>query len=138
VHDYVPGKADWMARAMPVEGEQADARTAATCAKSDVVTCRLDDPVADVRPRIAESPYGFGLVVHDDDIVLGRLRMSAMKDAPADARAEDVMSPGPSTVRADTDAEELAEKLDKKDLKTAIVTDPEGRLIGVVLRDQLA
>jgi CBS domain-containing protein len=47
------------------------------------------------------------------------------------------MSPGPSTVRPDTDAAELAEKLDKKDLKTAIVTDPEGRLIGVVLRKEL-
>ena len=127
-----------MARAMPVEGEQADAKTAATCAHRDVVTCRLDDLVADVRPRIDESRYGFGLVVHDEDVVLGRLRMSAVTEAPAGARAVDVMSPGPSTVRADTDAGELAEKLDKKDLKTAIVTDPEGRLIGVVLRDQLA
>jgi CBS domain-containing protein len=77
-------------------------------------------------------------VVHEGGIVLGRLRMSAMKEAADDARAEDVMSPGPSTVRADTEAEELAEKLDAKNLKTALVTDPEGRLIGVVLRDQLS
>jgi CBS domain-containing protein len=87
---------------------------------------------------VADSPYGFGLVVHEGGIVLGRLRMSAMKEAADDARAEDVMSPGPSTVRADTEAEELAEKLDAKNLKTALVTDPEGRLIGVVLRDQLS
>jgi CBS-domain-containing membrane protein len=65
--------------------------------------------------------------------VLGRLRMSAMKDAPDQATAEQVMSPGPSTVRADTEAAELA----KKNLKTTIVTDPEGRLIGVVLRKDL-
>jgi CBS domain-containing protein len=76
-------------------------------------------------------------VVHDGDIVLGRLRMSEMHDADPQARAEEVMSPGPSTVRADTEAEELAEKLDAKNLKTALVTTPEGRLIGVVLRKDL-
>jgi CBS domain-containing protein len=103
-----------------------------------VVTCGLGEQVEDVRPRIADSPYGFGLVVHDGDVVVGRLRMSAIRDAPGDARAEDVMSPGPSTVRADTEADELAEKLDGKGLKTALVTTPEGRLIGVVLRDQLS
>jgi CBS domain-containing protein len=137
VSDYVPGKVDWLARPLPVEGELAGARTAAKLANRDVVTCRLDTSIADVRARVAGSPYGFGLVVHDEDLVLGRLPMSAMKEAAADARAEDVMSPGPSTVRADTDAAELADKLDKKDLKTAIVTDPEGRLIGVVLRRDL-
>jgi CBS-domain-containing membrane protein len=47
------------------------------------------------------------------------------------------MSPGPSTVRADTTAEELAQRLAKRDLKTALVTDPEGRLLGVVTRAAL-
>jgi Mg/Co/Ni transporter MgtE len=126
-----------MARALPVEGERANARTAASCAHDDVVTATLEELVADVRARVAGSPYGFGLVVHDQDVVLGRLRMSEMETAGPDVRAEDVMSPGPSTVRADTDAEELAAKLDEKNLKTAIVTTPEGRLIGVVLRRDL-
>jgi predicted transcriptional regulator len=133
----VPGKADWLARALPVEGELASARTAAKLAKRDVVKCTLDDRIGDVRPRVEASPYGFALVVHAGDIVLGRLRMSAMKDAPDEATAEQVMSPGPSTVRADTEAAELAKKLDEKNLKTTIVTDPEGRLIGVVLRKDL-
>jgi CBS domain-containing protein len=137
VHDYVPGKVDWLARALPVQGELAQARTAGKLAKADVVTVPLDAPIGDARQRVAESPYGFGLVVHDGDIVLGRLRMSAMKEAPDDARAEEVMSPGPSTVRADTEADELAKKLDDKGLKTALVTNPEGRLIGVVMRKDL-
>jgi CBS-domain-containing membrane protein len=134
----VPGKVDWLARALPVEGELAGARTAAKLARTDVVTCALDSRAGDVREQVARSPYGFALVVHDDAIVLGRLRMSAMQDAAADATAEQIMSPGPSTVRADTGAEELAKKLDSKSLKTAVVTDPEGRLIGVVLRRDLA
>jgi CBS-domain-containing membrane protein len=40
-------------------------------------------------------------------------------------------------VRPDTSAGELAERLRQKELKTAVVTDPEGRLIGVVLRRDL-
>jgi CBS domain-containing protein len=63
--------------------------------------------------------------------------MSAMKEAGDDAKAEEIMSPGPSTVRADTEADELAKKLDEKDLRTALVTNPEGRLLGVVLRKDL-
>jgi predicted transcriptional regulator len=133
----VPGKVDWLARALPVEGELATTVKAGALARNDVVTAGLDDRIGDVRQRVADSPYGFGLVVHDGDLVLGRLRMSAMENAADDARAEDVMSAGPSTVRADTEAAELAEKLDKKGLKTTIVTTPEGRLIGVVLRKDL-
>jgi CBS domain-containing protein len=133
----VPGKVDWLARALPVEGELARARTAGKLAKSDVVRVPLDARVGEALRQVADSPYGFGLVVHDGDIVLGRLRTSEMKKAPPDARAEDVMSPGPSTVRADTEADELAKKLDAKELRTALVTNPEGRLIGVVLRKDL-
>jgi CBS domain-containing protein len=60
-----------------------------------------------------------------------------MRDAPAGAIAEAVMEPGPTTVRADTLASELAERLTERDLKTAIVSTPEGRLIGVVTRTDL-
>jgi CBS domain-containing protein len=126
-----------MARNLPVEGEFADVPTAGRLARRGVVTCGLDDRVGDVRPRVEASPYGFGLVVYGPDIVLGRLPMSAMKDARDDATAEEVMSPGPTTVRADTPADELAERLAKGDLKTAIVTTPEGGLIGIVTRAEL-
>jgi CBS domain-containing protein len=138
VHDYAPGKVDWLARALTVDGDFREARTAGKLARKDVVTVALDARIGDARGQVADSPYGFAVVVHDGDIVLGRLRMSDMKEADEDARAEEVMSPGPSTVRADTEAGELAEKLDAKDLKTALVTNPEGRLIGVVMRDQLS
>ncbi len=60
-----------------------------------------------------------------------------MQTAPADATAEEVMESGPSTVRADTSAGELAQRLAQRDLKTAIVSTPEGRLIGVVRRRDL-
>src|SRR2546425_6062317 len=110
VYDYFAGKVDWLARGLPREGEKASAPRAVDHARDDVVTCGLDDRMADVRPRVEASPYGFALVVADGGVLLGRLRKSVLEGEPA-ARAEDVMEPGPSTVRADTHPDKLAERL---------------------------
>jgi len=136
VYDYVPGKADWLARGLPTEGEDADRPRVGPLARDDVVTCRLEDPIGQVRERLQASPYGFALVTASNGTLLGRLRRSALEGEPA-ATAESVMEPGPSTVRADTAVKELRERLDKEGLRTAIVSTPEGRLIGVVLREAL-
>jgi CBS domain-containing protein len=137
VYDYVPGKADWRAHGLPVEGEHADLPTAGSLARDDAITCRLNDPIGPIREQVESSRYGFALVTTEDHILLGRLRGSVMRDTPAEATAEAVMEPGPSTVRADTLASELATRLAERDLRTAIVSTPEGRLIGVVTRTDL-
>jgi rhodanese-related sulfurtransferase/CBS domain-containing protein len=136
VYDYVPGKVDWLARGLPTEGELADRPTVGRFARNDVVTCELDEPVGSVRRRVDESPYGFALVVSSDGTLLGRLRRSAL-DGDPDASAESVMEPGPTTVRPDTPADELAERIRERDLKTAVISTPEGRLIGIVRRREL-
>jgi len=136
VYDYVPGKVDWLAHNLPVEGEQADVMTAGRLARADAVTCALDEHAGAIRERIARSPYGFALVTTPGDVVLGRVRASVI-DASPDATAEDLMEPGPSTVRADMPAPALAKRLADRDLRTAIVTTPEGVLIGIVLRADL-
>jgi CBS domain-containing protein len=136
VYDYVLGKADWLAHNLPVDGEQAQAATAGRAARDDVVTCGLEDPTGPLRERIDRSPYGFALVTVAGRVVLGRLRRSALGADP-DVPAEHVMEPGPSTVRPDTPARDLAQRLADRDLETAIVTTPEGELIGVVRRDDL-
>jgi CBS domain-containing protein len=136
VYDYVPGKVDWLARMQPVVGERAGEKRVGDFAKSDVVTCALGDDAVEVRGRIEASPYGFALVLADEGTILGRLRRSAIDEAGSGA-AEELMNAGPSTVRPDQDVAELREKLDAKDLKTAIVSTPEGKLIGVVTRRAL-
>jgi predicted transcriptional regulator len=73
-------------------------------------------------------------VVNEQRIVLGRVRRSAIDDTDPTATAEGVMEPGPSTVRFNTPARELAQRLAERDLKTAIVTTPEGCLGGVFHR----
>lgn len=132
----MPGKVDWLARGLPTEGERAGESRVGDIARDDAVTCGLGDPAADVRRRIDASPYGFALVLADDGTLLGRLRRSAIEDG-ASATAEELMSPGPSTVRPDLAIAELRERLDRKGLKTAIVSTPEGHVIGVVLRRAL-
>jgi predicted transcriptional regulator len=137
VYDYVPGKVDWLARDLPVEGERAGDRRVGAFARADAATCALDARAADVLADIEASPYGFALVLADDGTLLGRLPRSAIEEGDADATAEALMSPGPSTVRPDSDVGELREKLEKRDLKTAIVSTPEGRPLGVVKRSAL-
>ena len=95
------------------------------------MTCRLEDRIGAVVPRIEQSPYGFAFVTSPTGVVLGRLRRSRCED-DLERTAEEAMEPGPSTVRPDEPPGKLRERLEKRDLKTAVVTTPEGVLMGVV------
>jgi Mg/Co/Ni transporter MgtE len=134
VYDYVLGKADWLAHGLPTQGEHADVPRAKDLLRDDVVTARLDEPVSAVRPRVARSPYGFAFVLAEDGTLLGRLRKAALEGDPA-AAAQHAMEPGPSTVRADSKLEKLTARMRQHNLKAMVVTTPEGRLLGVIRRD---
>jgi Mg/Co/Ni transporter MgtE len=136
VYDYTAGKADWLARALPAEGEKAGERRAHHLAVNDVVTCALGERVTAVADRVAASRYRFAFVVSPGRVLLGRLRRVSL-EAGGEARAEDVMEPGPSTIRADSVLEPLLERMRQGDLTSLPVTDPEGRLFGVLRRDDL-
>lgn len=136
VYDYMPGKVDWLARALPTEGEEATVRRAHHLVVDDVATCALDERIDAVRERVAASRYRFAFVVSGGGVLLGRLRRAALEGSPA-ANAEDVMEPGPSTIRADMQLEPLLERMRKRDLTGLPVTDPDGRLLGLVRRDDL-
>ncbi len=131
VYDYMPGKVDWLARGLPREGEKAGEPSALDFARDDAVTCSPAVRVAEVRDAVEASPYGFAFVVADGGVLLGRLRGAAL-EGDGELTAEAVMEPGPSTVRADTLPATLAERLARQGLKTAVISDPEGRLMGVV------
>ncbi len=46
--------------------------------------------------------------------------------------AEDVMQPGPTTVRAHEPLDPLLERMAERGVEEVLVTTPEGRLLGVV------
>jgi len=97
VYDFTPGKVDWMARGELLEGEKASDPRATDLARQDVVTCDLTATMGQLRDQVESSPYG-AFVLGDDGVLLGRLRKAALNGDP-DARAQDVMEPGPSTTR---------------------------------------
>jgi CBS domain-containing protein len=134
VFDYVEGKAGWLANGLPREGTNATVLYAGELVDADPPTCALDTPVADIRDALAASSYGFALVLNAGRIVLGRVRRSAVASADASSTVEDVMEPGPSTVRFNTRADELVQRLAKRELRTAVVTTPNGCLVGVFHR----
>lgn len=136
VYDYLAGKQDWLARGLPTEGHVARTPTAHDVIRDDVVTCRLDDRLGDVRVRVQGSPHDFALVVSAIGVLLGRLRRSSL-DADADTRAEDVMEAGPATVRLDSDLAALVKRMQKRDIHYAIVATPDGELAGVVRRSDV-
>ena len=132
VYDYAPGKVDWMAHGLPTEGTGADRTTALTLLRDDVATFGLNDSAEEVARRIDASPYGFALALSPGRVVLGRVRRSRLADAEASVEA--LLEPGPSTIRPHTAIDDLAARLDRSEVRTLIVTDPEGRLLGVVRR----
>lgn len=136
VYEYHGGKLDWIAHEGPIEGEQASEPKLGDFASRDVVTCGLDDRVGEVGARIERSPFPFGLVTSPGGVILGRLRSSMLDCDPA-LRAEEVMEAGPKTYRPHKSAAGIAADLAKRELRWAIVTTPEGELIGVATRSEL-
>jgi rhodanese-related sulfurtransferase/CBS domain-containing protein len=135
VYDYTPGKIDWLAHNLPVERERPVAIVGEQL-RLDVVRSALADPVTEVGARIDASPYGFAVVLSATGVVLGRLRASDIRAHP-EGSAEELMERGPRTFRPDTTVAELLQRLRDRDLATAIVTTPDGELLGVVLRSDL-
>src|ERR1700716_4331713 len=83
VYDYAPGKLDWMAHGLPIEGTDAGRATAVRLLREDVAICGLDDSAEEVARRIDDSQYGFALALAPGRVVLGRVRRSRLADAGA-------------------------------------------------------
>ena len=123
VHDYAAGKVDWIASGMPSVRADPSGRRALDGADRNPPTCRPGDNV--------EAVEGALIVVNDRGIVLGRVQPG---DYPRDATAEDVMEPGPTTVRAHEPLDALLGQMELRRVHEIIVTTPEGRLLGLVRR----
>lgn len=133
MYDYVPGKIDWLAHGCAMEGRDAGKPTAGRLAKRDVATCGLDETVGEVRGRAAKSA-GICIVVNDTGVVLGLLRQKELA-ASDDTLVADAMRPGPSTFRPNVPIAEMADYMTEHNLENAPVTSSDGRLVGILFRD---
>ena len=136
VYDYVAGKKDWGSYGLPREGTNVPERAAGDVAHRDVPTCTLADRLADVRKRVRAAGWDTCIVVNDERVVLGRLGRKAVA-ADDDQSVEESMTPGPTTVRPSIGVEALLERLRDRNLSSYVVTTPDGRLVGLVLRRDL-
>jgi CBS domain-containing protein len=130
----VDGKLDWLAAGLPTKGTNAERPRAGTVARGDVPTCRLDEPVGEVRERVRAAGWDACVAVNDERVVLGLLREAEL-DRDGGEPIGRVMRPGPSTFRPHVPIVEMARFMVAHDLPTSPITSSDGRLIGVLRRE---
>jgi Mg/Co/Ni transporter MgtE len=133
----VAGELDWLAAGLPTEGRNAELPRAGDVARPDVPTCRLDEPIDQVRERVRAAGWDACVVVNEERVVLGLLRTGELEQG-RDEPVEQVMRPGPSTFRPHVPIEELAHHLIHHDLPSSPVTTSDGRLVGLLRREDAA
>jgi len=137
VYDYVGGKLDWLAAGLPTEGTNATHARAGAVARRDVPTCRLEEPMRAVRERATAAGWDACVVVNDERVVLGLLRAEELRQGDEE-RVERVMRPGPSTFRPHVSIDDINKFMMAHDLPNCPITTSDGRLVGLVRRDDVA
>jgi len=136
VYDYVTGISDWKAAGHPVEGTPERRQQVAEATRPDIPTCEPDERLDRVTSRLTADDWETCVVVDCDGLVVGRLRPSMVDSGAADVTVAHVMEPGPSTVRPDGLLRPLVVRMQKRDVSEVLVTTPQGRLIGVLFRNE--
>jgi rhodanese-related sulfurtransferase len=139
VADYAVGKMDWLAHDHPYEGT---AILAGNATHREAPTCTPDEPLADVRRRLAAGGPGPGtcVVVNAHGVVMGVLTTDQVTqprdNSPDDAQrpAADALTVGVSTVRPSEELEPLVERMERRQLDTVVVTRADGTLVGTLDR----
>lgn len=131
VYDYAAGKNDWLAAALPMEGEIAE-QVLVGALTQDVMTCDRGQRLTEVLERMRAEDAEVCVATTDDAIVLGRIRLADHDDVDPDdeATVEQRWEFGPTTVRASEAPGELLHRMEHKGVDTILVTDASGRLLG--------
>ena len=131
VYDYVSGKSDWIAARLPTVGQSAGLPTAGNTLRAGDSIGHAGERLGDVARRVRAEGQDELIVVDDQHVVLGRIRGATFDEDP-DTLIEDVMRPGPATIRPDTLLETVVATLGSAGVASTLVTDPDGRFIGTV------
>ena len=134
MYEYSAGKSDWAAVGLPLEGKATESVRVKDIARVDVPTCGLADTVGSARLRAKD--WGTCIVVNDERVVFGRLFREQLEGDP-NARVGDVMRPGTSTFRPNVSAVKMLDYMDRRHHETSLVTTSDGRLVGLVLREDV-
>jgi CBS domain-containing protein len=133
VYDYAAGKLDWLAAGLATEGSNAQRPRAGDVARGDVPTCGLDERLGEVARRVRAAGWDACVVVNEQRVVLGLLRAKEL-EADEGLRIEQAMRPGPSTFRPHVPIAEMAGFMVDHDLESSPITTSDGRLVGLLRR----
>jgi rhodanese-related sulfurtransferase len=133
VYDYTASKLAWFAEGLPAEGTTPPSSRAGALAR-EVPTCDIEETVADLGPRF--DARDMVVVIDGQNVVLGVVRREVLA-LPGETPVEVAMQLAPATVRPSITASELAKSMVKDDRESVLVTALDGRLIGVIGRDDL-
>jgi CBS domain-containing protein len=136
VFEYRAGKQDWLASGLPVEGRRADEPDLRQVLHGDVPRFGLGDRAGPMLDTMRAGGWEWAAVVDASGVLLGRVRARDLEDRAA--RAEQVMEEGPSTYRPNVGLDELLRRMLDHHFDMAFVTDPDGRLRGLVTRRDIA
>lgn len=136
VYDLPTGIQDWMGAGNPTEGSNAERPRLVDVVRRDVPTCLLGELVGDVQDRAGAAGWNACVVTSDDRVVLGLMRAEELA-SDRDLPVERVMRPGPSTFRPFVSIEEMRTTMAERDLENSPVTTSDGRLVGLVRREDL-
>src|SRR6266498_575632 len=133
VYDYAAGKVDGGSFNLPLNGRAGTETRAGAHVRSDVPTCRLDEPLRHVCQRVEKAGWDTCFVVDEAGIVIGRLGRSAL--GGQEQSVGDAMTPGPSTVRPSARLEAMVKRMHEQNLSNLPVTTSDGRLVGLLMRE---
>jgi Mg/Co/Ni transporter MgtE len=123
VYDYGPGKVDWMACALPVEGRPEGKALLVDFVRQDVPTCSLKERVPDVRKKAGDANQC--IAVNKANVVLGVIDKEALSQN-GKKTVEETMDPAPTTFRPNTAVDQVAAFMARNDLTEILVTTSEG------------
>lgn len=134
VYDYAPGKVDWMACALPVEGRPEGKIFLVDFVRQDVATCSLKDRVEEVKNKIRGANQC--VAVNRANVVLGVVDKEAWSQN-GKKTVEEAMHLAPTTFRPNTPVDQAAAFMSQNDLAEILVTTSEGKLLGIVDRQTI-
>lgn len=118
-----------------MEGALAGVPTASDAARKDVFTCAMGEQAGRAATGIRKTHQDDCIVLNEAGIIMGRTRRKVLEGADAAEPVEQLMEPGPTTVRPDESLAGVISHMSNRGVGSLVVATNEGTLIGILSRD---
>ncbi|MEO6653095.1 MAG: hypothetical protein ABIP17_10610 [Ilumatobacteraceae bacterium] len=132
VHDFVHGKAHWLASGRPTVRERPIDRVISHM-KLDVATVEGTSTVTEAVAEVVVSGAAEAdllVVVGVNRVVLGTVRTDQLAAEDGDATVAEIMRLGPTTIRPDELTDDVRTRMTTRNVYSLLVTTPKGELLG--------